>query len=177
MAWFGTGRQNAHITPLASKDTVRRIDTRAGLSKVQLNKAEQALLLADFLPYTETVVNEQIPDGLPIISDPADQKFLILVVVGQAEVLVTGDAEDWLPNSVSSPPIMTLAEYKVCWRERWYMLMRVHNWVSSIRWRGFYRPPFSNWTFFHSWLKKLMMPFKPPRFIVTGQSPSTLTTI
>ena len=56
--------------------------------KFKLSKAEQALLLADFLPYTETVIIEQIPDGLPIIRDPGDQKFLILAVVGQAEVLV-----------------------------------------------------------------------------------------
>ena len=84
-----------------------------GYPKFNLNKAEQALLLADFLPYAETVIIEQIPDGLPIIHDPDDQKFLLLAVVGQAEVLVTGDADILaIQSSFHTPPIMTLAEYK-----------------------------------------------------------------
>ena len=61
--------------PLASKDTVRELIRALAYPKFKLNKAEQALLLADFLPYTETVVIEQIPDDLPIIRDPADQNF------------------------------------------------------------------------------------------------------
>jgi putative PIN family toxin of toxin-antitoxin system len=122
MAWLRHSWQNAHITPLASKDTVRELIRVLAYPKFKLNKAEQALLLADFLPYTETVVIEQIPDGLPIISDPADQKFLILAVVGQAEVLVTGDTDILaIKSSFHTPPIMALAEYKVCLQECWYM--------------------------------------------------------
>jgi predicted nucleic acid-binding protein len=50
---------------------------------------------------------------LPQIRDQADQKFLILTVVGQAEALVTGDA-DILEIKVDfyTPPIMTLAAFK-----------------------------------------------------------------
>lgn len=113
MAWLRHSWQSAHITPLASKDTVNELMRVLAYPKFNLSKAEQALLLADFLPYTETIIIEQIPDGLPIIRDPDDQKFLILAVVGQAEVLVTGDADILaIQSSFHTPPIMTLAEYK-----------------------------------------------------------------
>jgi putative PIN family toxin of toxin-antitoxin system len=82
-------------------------------SKFKLSKAEQALLLADFLPYAETVVIDRIPDGLPILRDKADQMFLILAVAGQAEVLVTGDTDILdIKSSFHTPPIMTLSGYK-----------------------------------------------------------------
>lgn len=113
MAWLRHSWQNADITPLASKDTVNELMHILAYPKCKLNKAEQALLLADFLPYTETVIIEKIPDGLPAIRDPDDQKFLILAVVGQAAVLVTGDTDSLdIQSSFCTPPIMTLAEYK-----------------------------------------------------------------
>jgi putative PIN family toxin of toxin-antitoxin system len=113
MAWLRHSWQNADITPLASKDTVNELMRVLAYSKFKLSKAEQALLLADFLPYTETVIIEKIPDGLPDIRDPDDQKFLILAVVGQAAVLVTGDTDSLdIQSSFCTPPIMTLAEYK-----------------------------------------------------------------
>jgi len=113
MAWLRHSWQNAHIIPLASKDTVKELMRVLAYPKFKLSTDEQALLLADFLPYTETVIIEQIPDDLPLIRDPDDQKFLILAVVGQAEVLVTGDADILaIQSSFHTPPIMTLAEYK-----------------------------------------------------------------
>ena len=113
MAWLRHSWQNAQITPLASKDTVIELMRVLAYPKFKLSKSEQALLLADFLPYAETVIIEQIPDGLPIIRDLDDQKFLILAVVGQAEALVTGDADILdIQSSFHTPPIMTLAEYK-----------------------------------------------------------------
>ena len=65
MAWLRHSWQNAHITPLASKDTVKELMRVLAYPKFKLSKDEQALLLADFLPYTETVIIEQIPDDLP----------------------------------------------------------------------------------------------------------------
>jgi hypothetical protein len=113
MAWLRHSWQNARITPLASKDTVKELMRVLAYPKFKLSTDEQALLLADFLPYTETVIIEQTPDDLPLIRDPDDQKFLILAVVGQAEVLVTGDADILaIQSSFHTPPIMTLAEYK-----------------------------------------------------------------
>lgn len=113
MAWLRHSWQNAEIIPLASKDTVSELIRVLAYPKFKLSKAEQDLLLADFLPYAETVVIERVPEGLPIIRDTAVQMFLILAVVGRAEALVTGDADILeLKSSFRTPPIMTLTEYK-----------------------------------------------------------------
>ena len=48
MAWLRHSWQNAHITPLASKDTVNELMRVLAYPKFNLSKAEQALLLADF---------------------------------------------------------------------------------------------------------------------------------
>ena len=81
--------------------------------KFKLDKTEQALLLADFLPYADIVVINEIPKGLPLIRDKNDQMFLILAVAGKADVLVSGDADILeLKNSFHTPPIMTLGELK-----------------------------------------------------------------
>lgn len=113
MAWLRHGWQNGQITPLASKDTVKELIRILSYPKFKLTKAEQDLLLADFLPYAETVAIEQVPDGLPQIRGQADQKFLILAVVGRAEALVTGDADILeIKADFDRLPIMTLAEFK-----------------------------------------------------------------
>lgn len=118
MAWLRHKWQAAHIIPLASKDTVCELMRVLAYPKFKLSQAEQALLLADFLPYTETVNIQHIPDGLPILRDPADQKFLTLAVVGQAELLVTGDADILaIQADFHNPPIMTLAEFKASLKE------------------------------------------------------------
>jgi putative PIN family toxin of toxin-antitoxin system len=89
------------------------LKTQFKLSSGKKMKAEQELLLADFLPYAETVKIESIPDDLPQIRDKNDQMFLILAVVGDAEVLVTGDADILQIKPIfHAPPIMTLTEFK-----------------------------------------------------------------
>jgi uncharacterized protein len=113
MAWLRHSWQTAHIVPLASKATVSELIRVLAYPKFQLSKPEQALLLADFLPYAETVAIDKIPEGLPIIRDVADQMFLILAVVGQADVLVSGDADILdIKTHFNTPPILTLAEFK-----------------------------------------------------------------
>ncbi|GDX84823.1 twitching motility protein PilT [Methylococcaceae bacterium] len=113
MAWLRHSWQNGDITPLASKDTVSELIRVFSYPKFKLTKAEQHLLLADFLPYAETVKIESIPDDLPQIRDKNDQMFLILAVVGQAEILVTGDADILEIKPIfHAPPIMTLTEFK-----------------------------------------------------------------
>jgi putative PIN family toxin of toxin-antitoxin system len=113
MAWLRYSWQNQDITPLASKDTVNELMRVLAYPKFKLDKTEQALLLADFLPYADIVVINEIPKGLPLIRDKNDQMFLILAVAGKADVLVSGDADILeLKNSFHTPPIMTLGEFK-----------------------------------------------------------------
>ena len=113
LAWLRHSWQNGEITPLASKDAVSELIRVLSYPKFKLTKAEQDLLLADFLPYVEVVKIEDVPEGLPQIRDKADQMFLILAVVGNAEVLVSGDADILeIKPFFQMPPIMTLAEFK-----------------------------------------------------------------
>ena len=113
MAWLRHAWQNEQIIPLASKDTVNELMRVLAYPKFKLGKDEQALLLADFLPYAATVVIDKIPEGLPLIRDKDDQMFLILAVAGKADALVSGDADILqLKDGFLTPPIMTLVELK-----------------------------------------------------------------
>jgi predicted nucleic acid-binding protein len=58
-----------------------------------LSHAEQDELLADYLPYVETV---RIPQPLPAVPDcrdVLDLPFMHLAVAGKAQVLVSGDRD------------------------------------------------------------------------------------
>lgn len=113
IAWLRHSWQNGNLTPLVSKATVGELIRVLSYPKFKLTPAEQTLLLADFLPYAETVIINNVPDDLPIIRDAADQMFLTLAVVGQAEILVTADTDTLdIQSSFYTPSIMTLAEFK-----------------------------------------------------------------
>jgi uncharacterized protein len=113
LAWLRHRWQNGQMTPLASKDIVNELIRVLAYPKFKLTPVEQECLLADFLPYTEAIAIDNIPDDLPQVRDPADQMFLILAAVGQADVLITGDADILAMKSYfHSPPIMTLGEHK-----------------------------------------------------------------
>ena len=113
LAWLRHSWQNGDIIPLASKETVSELIRVLAYPKFKLTREEQQLLLADFLPYVETVKVSSVPEGLPIIRDSKDQMFLNLAVVAKADVLVSGD-EDILAIQAEfhTPPIMKLTEFK-----------------------------------------------------------------
>jgi uncharacterized protein len=78
--------------PLVSKQTVTELMRVLAYPKFQLTPIEREDLLADYLPFCETV---QMPRELPQIPpcrDPYDEPFLHLALVGQADYLVTGDS-------------------------------------------------------------------------------------
>jgi hypothetical protein len=112
MTWLRHGWQSGEIIPLVSKETANELLRVLAYPKFNLSKEEQALLLADFLPYAETVTGFDLPPDLPPIRDQADQIFLSLAVAGKAEVLVTGD-DDLLiiKERFKTSPIMTLNEF------------------------------------------------------------------
>ena len=120
MAWLRHLWQSGEIIPLVSKDTANELLKVLTYPKFKLTKSEQALLLADFLPYAETVTLLDVPYELPLIRDKADQMFLVLAVAGKVEVLVTGDNDLLvIKESFKTPPIMTLSEF-----ELWQPTMR-----------------------------------------------------
>lgn len=88
LAW-----QDNRFTPLASKATITELIRVLAYPKFKLTKSEQEDLLADYLPFCETV---RMPDVLPAIPecrDSFDVPFLGLAMVGRADYLVTGDQD------------------------------------------------------------------------------------
>ncbi|WP_416365996.1 putative toxin-antitoxin system toxin component, PIN family [Ottowia sp. SB7-C50] len=96
---FGSGRlsalrvhwQSARVLPLVSKATVQELLRVLAYPKFRLTAAERNELLADYLPYAETVTATDALSDLPECRDPKDQMFLLLAQLGRADVLVTGD--------------------------------------------------------------------------------------
>jgi putative PIN family toxin of toxin-antitoxin system len=88
LAW-----QQGQVLPLVSTVTVQELLRVLAYPKFRLSQVEQDELLADYLPYAETV---RIPQPLPAVPecrDVLDLPFLQLAVTGKAEVLVSGDRD------------------------------------------------------------------------------------
>jgi putative PIN family toxin of toxin-antitoxin system len=110
LAWLRTVWRQGTIIPLISKATTEEIVRVLAYPKFHLDAAEQEELLGDFLPFAE-IIEAVLPTGeIPICRDKHDQIFLKLAVAGEADALVTGDA-DLLELAEQSPiPIMTPAD-------------------------------------------------------------------
>jgi uncharacterized protein len=79
--------------------------------KFKLTPIDREELLADYLPFCETV---QMPIELPQIPpcrDPADEPFLYLALVGAADYLVTGDQDLLSLADVFNCPIVTATNF------------------------------------------------------------------
>ena len=85
--------QAGAFVPLASAVTVQELMRVLAYPKFSLSRAEQDELLADFLPYAQTVRMPQPPPPVPDCRDPLDVPFLQLAVAGQAQRLVSGDKD------------------------------------------------------------------------------------
>lgn len=79
--------------------------------KFKLSPAEQEELLADYLPWCETVGIPEPPPATPPCRDPSDQPFLHLAAAGKADFLVTGDADLLALAGKFSCPITTAARF------------------------------------------------------------------
>ena len=85
--------QAGAFVPLASAVTVQELMRVLAYPKFSLSRAAQDELLADFLPYAQTVRMPQPPPPVPECRDPLDAPFLQLAVAGQAQRLVSGDKD------------------------------------------------------------------------------------
>lgn len=106
LAW-----QDDLFTPLASKATIMELIRVLAYPKFQLTASEQEDLLADYLPFCETVL---MPDVLPLIPncrDPFDAPFLVLALVGRADYLVTGDRDLLSLADQFTCPIVTADQF------------------------------------------------------------------
>ena len=92
-AWLREAWQVKRIIALASRDTVSELLRVLAYPKFKLSRDEQETLLAEFLPFVETIQVETTPQGLPEIRDIDDVIFLALAAVAQADALVSGDGD------------------------------------------------------------------------------------
>lgn len=106
LAW-----QSDRIIPLASKATITELIRVLSYPKFKLTQEEQEDLLADYLPFCETVL---LPEKLPTIPkcrDPFDAPFLVLALVGNANYLVTGDRDLLCLVDSFACPIVTVEQF------------------------------------------------------------------
>jgi putative PIN family toxin of toxin-antitoxin system len=110
LAWIRHAWQRQQLHPMVCRDTVNELLRVLAYPKFKLSAQEQKDLLGDFLPYAE-VVTLPIPwPDLPFCRDEKDQVFLVLAHVGEADALVTGDADILVMRDVFSGRILTADE-------------------------------------------------------------------
>jgi uncharacterized protein len=108
LAW-----QDDWFTPLASKATITELIRVLAYPKFKLTKSDQEDLLADYLPFCDTV---PMPDVLPTIPDCRDRfdaPFLVLALVGRADYLVTGDRDLLCLTDSFSCPIIKADQFLI----------------------------------------------------------------
>lgn len=85
--------QRGLVLPLASTATVQELMRVLSYPKFRLSSLEKEELLADYLPYVQTVRIPKPPPSVPECRDVLDLPFMHLAVTGQAQVLVSGDRD------------------------------------------------------------------------------------
>lgn len=112
MTWLRTAWQSEVILPLASRDTASELLRVLSYPKFGLTAPDRDDLLADYLPWCETVTIPNPPPVTPECRDPFDQPFLVLALAGSADALVTGDRDLLTLANSFAIPILTPAEMK-----------------------------------------------------------------
>ena len=100
------------ILPVVCKQTVTELLRTLAYPKFKLSGDEQEEMLADFLPYAETVVLNQIPSHLPMCRDENDQIFIVLASVCGADMLISGDKDLLALRSELSFQLLSADEFK-----------------------------------------------------------------
>lgn len=109
--WLREAWQAKRFIALASRDTVSELLRVLAYPKFKLSQDEQETLLAEFLPFVETVKIETTPEGLPEIRDADDGIFLVLAAAARADALVSGDGDIQAVRDQFHIPILTVAEF------------------------------------------------------------------
>lgn len=103
--------QSGQCQPLVCKATAAELIRVLAYPKFKLGDAEQQELLADYLPYCNTV---SLPAKLPRVPDcrdPYDLPFLHLAIVGKADALLTGDQDLLSLKARFKCPIVSAEEW------------------------------------------------------------------
>jgi uncharacterized protein len=103
--------QDGEFEPLVSKPTVTELIRVLAYPKFKLTSTEREDLLADYLPFCETVTMPTELPQIPVCRDPYDEPFLHLAVIGRANYLVTGDRDLLSLADVFECPIVTAEQF------------------------------------------------------------------
>jgi putative PIN family toxin of toxin-antitoxin system len=106
LAW-----QNQQIQPLLSKTTAAELIRVLQYPKFKLSVDDQQELLADYLPYCQTIVIPEPPPATPECRDQFDVPFLQLALAGEAQALITGDQDLLCLASNFACPILTAEQF------------------------------------------------------------------
>jgi putative PIN family toxin of toxin-antitoxin system len=113
LSWLRLAWQSKAVRPLASRDTAAELIRALAYPKFRLDDDERRELLADYLPWCETVaISTSTPNApeLPDCRDPLDRPFLELALAARADALVTGDRDLLALAPIFSVPILTPRE-------------------------------------------------------------------
>ena len=103
--------QDGQILPLLARPGAEELLRTLHYPKFRLTAQDREDLLADYLPYSETVSLPDPPPGTPECRDPHDLPFLQAALAGRADALVTGD-RDLLALAPDFPvPLVTASEF------------------------------------------------------------------
>ena len=111
LSWLRPVWQSEIIRPLASRDTTAELLRVLNYPKFHLTNEEREDLLADYLPWCESV-NISTQTDLPNCRDPFDRPFLELALAANADALVTGDKDLLVLADNFSVPILTPAAFR-----------------------------------------------------------------
>ena len=106
LSWLRHRWQAGEVVPLAGRDTTLELIRVLTYPKFGLTPVEQEDLLADYLPWCETVVVSKKP-SVPHCRDPFGRPFLELALAARADALVSGDADLLALAPAFSVPIIT----------------------------------------------------------------------
>ncbi len=103
--------QRGLCLPVISRATTEELIEALSYPKFRLTRDQQENVLAEYLPYCETLADPKTRAKLPECRDGDDQAFLLLAVASGAKWLVTGD-KDLLALRTQVPlEIVTPAEF------------------------------------------------------------------
>ncbi|MCW5698294.1 MAG: putative toxin-antitoxin system toxin component, PIN family [Rhodospirillales bacterium] len=112
LAWLRRAWQDGILVPLLSRATAEELLRVLKYPKFRLSPAECDELLADVLPFCESVSIDDPPANLPPCRNVDDRMFLEVAVQGRADALVTGDADLLALAGAFAIPIITPAQLR-----------------------------------------------------------------
>jgi putative PIN family toxin of toxin-antitoxin system len=111
VSWLRAAWQSEFIVPLTSRATIAEFIQVLRYPEFRLTGNEREDLLADYLPWCETVIVAN-PIEVPDCRDPFDRPFLELALAASADALIIGDKDLLELGKTFAVPILTPAAFK-----------------------------------------------------------------